>query len=208
MNQRTAIDLILERAGQAARSLGHDWVGAEHLLLALLSLPDATGQSLRASGLLEESVCGYIRSLPDRYHRPRFEHGGSGAHVIEQPTQIVLACAEGVAIGEGSNEMRSEHVLFALLWSEAAHIARKALERSGVTASRVLAELRELGIGVPSVSLPNHARWGSPYPVSSDDFNNLTQALRRAGTPYRYAPKGDHVLISIAEAPDARDRTD
>jgi ATP-dependent Clp protease ATP-binding subunit ClpC len=47
---------VLEKAMIAARDLGHDYVGAEHLLLALAQDDGVVGRALAAAGADEQAV--------------------------------------------------------------------------------------------------------------------------------------------------------
>lgn len=51
---------VMTGAASAARELGHRFIGCEHLLLAIASAPDATGELLRTAGITPDRVRGEI----------------------------------------------------------------------------------------------------------------------------------------------------
>jgi Clp amino terminal domain, pathogenicity island component len=149
----------------------------------------------------------HLRSLPLRYQRRRLPAGApAGALSMEPSVQVLIARAEGIALGLGRDEVRSEHLLLALLWSERtpAAVALSALERSGASRSQVYSELERRGINVGGAPLPDCPRWEAAFPVPTKDFVLVTDGLKRAGRAYRYNRSGDQYLISLAERPAQR----
>ncbi len=55
-------------AQDEARSLGHDWVGAEHLLLGMVATPGPAAQVLHAHGLTAEGLRRRLLALTDDDH--------------------------------------------------------------------------------------------------------------------------------------------
>lgn len=51
---------VMFRAAEAAAELGHTFIGCEHLLLAIASTPDPTGEILRTAGITPDRVRGEI----------------------------------------------------------------------------------------------------------------------------------------------------
>lgn len=51
---------VMLRAAEAAAELGHAFIGCEHLLLAIASTPDLTGEILRTAGVTPDRVRGEI----------------------------------------------------------------------------------------------------------------------------------------------------
>jgi predicted DNA-binding transcriptional regulator AlpA len=106
-----AVHRIVELAAAQARELNHDWVGVEHLLLALLhpECPGAAREVLQSLGLsLEEARAELVESLGDL-----FERHGRG-QTIPPKTQLLLERANLKAVDLQDEEVTSEHVLLAL----------------------------------------------------------------------------------------------
>jgi hypothetical protein len=106
-----AVRQIVELAAAQARELNHDWVGEEHLLLALLhpACPGAAGQVLQAFGLsLEDTRAALVEGWGDP-----FEPHDRGQTIPPQ-TQLVLERANLKAVDLQDDEVTSEHVLLAL----------------------------------------------------------------------------------------------
>jgi hypothetical protein len=73
---------LSSQAHQATVELGHSWLGAEHLLIALFD-SDIAGQALRDCGLSREAVTTHISKLPDDYHRKSpFMGSGGGSRLV------------------------------------------------------------------------------------------------------------------------------
>ena len=90
-----------QRAYDAAWSLDHDWLGPEHLLLALVASPSSSGEAVRASGVEYGQLMHDIDGFPARYHGTR--RAGSDTErwplSVRPSTQRVIARAEGIAVG-------------------------------------------------------------------------------------------------------------
>jgi len=71
-------DSLAPRAAQAAWSLGHDWLGPEHLLIALVASHAASGAALRACGLDHDQLMCDVADLPSERYRDRSGEALSG----------------------------------------------------------------------------------------------------------------------------------
>lgn len=56
---------VVERAGEEATALGHDFVGTEHLLLALCHDPTGAGEILNGFGVTRDSLLAEYRGVVD-----------------------------------------------------------------------------------------------------------------------------------------------
>jgi ATP-dependent Clp protease ATP-binding subunit ClpA len=186
---------------RAAEGLGHQRIGSEHLLLALVGSESTSAQALRTCGLSRESVLDDISRLPDGYHeRMRRADISANGKQIQPEMQQIYARAEGLAAGLGSIEVRDEHRLLSLLYEPTSILATRIIEKQGVTGEQILEELQRRGVKVPEVPPPTRPKWGTPFYVSREEFERLTADLRRRGVLYKFNYKeGDQVIISIDE---------
>lgn len=116
----------LELSQEAARRLGHTYVGTEHLLLGLLDLGSGLAQVVLAErGITGEQVEAHVIATTGR---------GSGEHVPVLPhtprAARVLVGALYVALELGHNYIGTEHLLLAL-FREPEGIAAAFLTASG-----------------------------------------------------------------------------
>ena len=121
--------LVTEHAPAAAESLGHNWVGTEHLLLGFYAEPEALApRVLEAFGLDREKVVAGDR----RPHRTRrvvrregpvhaARVGGARRRARAKPSML------------GHNYVGTEHQLLALLTVSAASAPRSSLTRTSPT---------------------------------------------------------------------------
>jgi len=133
----------LEGAAAAARRLGHNYVGTEHLLLGLFSQPDGiAAKVLVAEGLTGDGVEAAVLVLTPR--------GGS---TVDVPpfTPRAASCLEkalGEALQLGHNYIGTEHILLGLFRDEegfAARIMHDAGIRHDAVRERVVEMLTGLG---------------------------------------------------------------
>jgi ATP-dependent Clp protease ATP-binding subunit ClpC len=134
-----AADRVVAAAEEEARTLRHDHVGTEHLLLGVLSLPDEVGaRALAALGLeLAAARAQVMRAvgLPGEPSPPELP--------VTPPARDALAGALREAIDLGSTIVRPEHVLLALL-RERDGVAMRVLLGAGVDPRRLREEVRAL----------------------------------------------------------------
>jgi ATP-dependent Clp protease ATP-binding subunit ClpA len=187
----------LELAYAEAEQLGHGWIGAEHLVLALLREPTAAGESLRRAGLDHESYRQAFESASNYIGMRSTGLVGGEGKVVSADVQEVLARAEGIAAAQGEKMVLAKHALLSLLWARSTLVALTLIERIGPTRQEILGELHRRGIGLdaPAPALP---AWGEWVRVERGDFESLAAGLRRDGMLYRYSEQADGVLISIA----------
>ena len=131
--------LAVVEAQTAARTLGHDHVDTEHLLLGILEAgPDAVGAAVLAR-------CGISQDVVEQ---EVVAVGGSGTsaargHIPFSPAAkkvLELSLRESLALGH--RHIDTAHVLLALL-RERKGVAARLLDRHGVDRDRVLRIMRE-----------------------------------------------------------------
>ena len=132
----------LERAHEEARSLGHTYIGSEHILLGLIGEGDSVASKmLLAKGIdadiLRKTVIG-ISGQGARSNVSASDMTPRCKHIIEESAQKSHDCASGY-IG-------TEHILYAML-CEKDCVGVKLLENFGLTVYELKAELQAfLGI--------------------------------------------------------------
>ena len=115
---------ILSAAADEARRLGHDYIGTEHLFIAISKNKDGhTSLLLQRAGLNPMSVRNSIR---------REVGSGDGGHLSVLPltprSSMVLSLAVFLAEQEGHQETQERHVLLALLQEGEGIAIRKLIE--------------------------------------------------------------------------------
>ena len=120
---------VVVRAQEEARALHHDYIGTEHLLLALMTVPRAMGvRALEALG----AAAPRIRDRVGHYIQPGNYEPGPNVHIPFTPrAKKVLELSLREAIQLGHDIIGTEHVLLALI-READGIAGQALADLGV----------------------------------------------------------------------------
>ena len=128
---------VLELEGMEVQRMHHDYLGTEHLLLALVDEPEGHGhRALVNLGLSKRQVHEAVGSLvaegpaaempPEVHQTPRFKHVMQLA--VEQSRQL------------NHGHIGTEHLLLALL-GEPQGVAMKALQALGLTAEQVREEV-------------------------------------------------------------------
>lgn len=117
---------VLMQARDEARSLGHDHVGTEHFLLALVG-PDGgrAASTLQAMGVTAERARGQVEAMAPR-------GGGSGRHVPFTPrAKKVLQLGVREAMRLGQRCAGPEHLLLAML-RDGEGVGTRSLAQLGV----------------------------------------------------------------------------
>ena len=128
---------VLGRAVDEARSLGHRYLGTEHLLLALASDGGLAGTTLARLALSPEAVMEQIHRIVGPGHST-----GSATLGITPRTKRVLEAARREARRVGHRCPDTEHVLLAV--SESDGVAEQILRAAGVAPGDVRATLADL----------------------------------------------------------------
>jgi ATP-dependent Clp protease ATP-binding subunit ClpA len=186
----------------AADELGHDQLGPEHFLIALLRIEGHARSALNACGVTDASLLAEVRRGGPKASKPpppmpmswRFENRGASQ---------TMARAEGLAVGLGVG-VRLEHVLLAILWDSESWVTQ-ILERLGATPARLLEELGRLGVALPTARLPKRRTWEAPVRLSRDEFERRTAELRAAGILYGFNYQGDEMLLLVERPADSEE---
>ncbi|HEV2235110.1 MAG TPA: Clp protease N-terminal domain-containing protein [Ktedonobacterales bacterium] len=116
---------VLARARAAARRFGHAELGTEHLLLGLLEEPHGLAAALlRRAGVEQARVEAAVALLDVPSAAPLAAEGGdegAGEFAIARPLRHALQLAAEEARRLGDPEVRSEHLLLAVLRASAGH---------------------------------------------------------------------------------------
>ncbi|TDO69377.1 ClpA/ClpB-like protein [Kribbella sp. VKM Ac-2571] len=134
---------VVQAAGAIARERNHDFVGTEHLLLAMYKEPDAiAAKVLVRHGITEDSV----RTAVD-VRSPAGESSNQPKSLdVENPPYTrraahVLQGAVGEAVTLGHNYVGTEHLLLAF-YRDQAGIATKILLEQGLEESAAWTDIR------------------------------------------------------------------
>jgi hypothetical protein len=130
---------VLDHANEAARALGHNFRGTEHLLLGLFDEPDAlAARILGKLGTTRADVEREVVSLV-----PRSPAVPAGDLPMTPRAERALALTVAQAVELGHNYIGTEHLLLGLL-REQEGVAARVLTEIGVAEERVRAETIEL----------------------------------------------------------------
>lgn len=141
---------ILQAAAGEARRLGHDWVGPEHALLAVLRENPGEGArvALEEAGMDAQLVEAHVLAMAES----KAGEGATGSSLRPNPSWYrVSGRAEGFAACLGTGHTRPVDLVLALLWDDGKW---QWAERAGVHREAVIAALARLGARLPSVPPP------------------------------------------------------
>jgi ATP-dependent Clp protease ATP-binding subunit ClpC len=223
---------VLERAAAEATALDHEYVGTEHILLALLADDGGVAEALLAAlrvdrARVRESVLQAVR--PGKSAPPAAHPLPSLPYTSRSKTALELAATE--ARGLHHDHVGPEHILLGLL-AEGKGIAAQVLFDAGATLAAARAETIRV-LGEPRRDDRSEPRIGSPraaatMPVAPRDVNETqawlrlrsaleitrllggTPTLRREADGTLVASLGDALEITIALPPEVtvRERRD
>jgi uncharacterized protein YjiS (DUF1127 family) len=126
----------VDAAAAAARSLGHNYVGTEHLLLGLFTEPEGlAARALTDAGIERAAVEAKVLEILPRQSEP----------LLDNPPYIPAASlalqgALGEALRLGHNYIGTEHILLALV-RDRSTLAARALADLGVSADQIATRL-------------------------------------------------------------------
>jgi hypothetical protein len=169
---------LLVPAEREAVAMGYSFIGAEHVVLALLAgqPDDLAGQALRACGLDHDSVASKVLESWTGGLPPCPPQTGITSAVPNPHSRELLGQAEGYAGGTG--QVGSHHGLIAFLWGDEG-LSAFELEWWGTTGPAVVKALEGLGARVPTVPRPEPDRtpWGEPVFVPVERYGDVVRAL-------------------------------
>ena len=135
-----ALQLLAEADGEAAR-LRHEYVGTEHILLALARRKDGVGlNAMRQRGLDPARVRRMIEEIVQS-GRPEGARPTQRPFTSRTQKSFELADADAKELGQGS--IGTEHLLLGLL-SENRNVAAQVLGEQGLTYEDAKAEIKRL----------------------------------------------------------------
>ena len=191
---------VLELAVDEARRLQHDYIGTEHLLLALIRQDTATAALvLFKSGVtLEKARAGLIEYLGTDEAKAvksvpvaMVPGAGQWTHFTERARHaIVLAQSEAKAMNY--DYVGTAHLLLGLLL-ENESVAAQILQRSGITTERVRAEI------TPQASSEISTKEASLTPRAKMVLQLASEESKRMKHNYIGT---EHLLLGIARMPD------
>lgn len=191
------VDLVASLAAGEARGLHHDWVGQDHLLLALLH-PDCPGAApavLASFGVTAQALReAFVASMGDPY-----EADGRGTS-WSPAAQLLLERASLEAVALADAEVASEHVLLALTSRWDGSFTTGWLQRRGIDPHVV----RQRVVDVTEEAVPP-----APSPLAApapEPELELATGLKLAPTPdgqdpRRRQPWGSEIFVDAAGRP-------
>lgn len=162
---------------ESARSLNHNYIGTEHLLLGILEDEEGAAQTvLHNSGVFKENVIELIVGKIGRGESP------TTGHIPFTPkAKKVLESALREAVGLGHNYIDAEHILLAIM-GETDGVAYTTLSDLGVD----FAAVRETIVGILAGGQPQGPTT-SADPAESNASSGLVGTARKPS-------KGDNAL--------------
>jgi Clp amino terminal domain, pathogenicity island component len=129
----------LDRASEVAESMGHNYVGTEHLLLALMDTPGGVaGRALADLGISRRAVESQLAEVVGQGQSP-----APGPHPFTPRARKVLEEAVNVSAELGHNYVGTEHLLLGLYRGQDG-LASQILDRLGADRQSAKAKVIEL----------------------------------------------------------------
>jgi len=167
---------LLSYSREEATRLGNDYVGVEHLMLALLRDEEApVARILREHGI---SLKAFRRELEDRVRAAVKRPIESGRLIPTRQVEQIFRRAGIEASRMESAEVQPEHVFLALLRDEASPITQ-ALEQYGIRYANVLEVFR----GEPPTAMSSSEPFEPSEPSPRRGAGSSYRASQRSRTP-------------------------
>jgi hypothetical protein len=131
-----------------ARRLGHQWVGEEHVLIALSRLDGPAGDSLREAGATPERLVAALEQGLAA-SEPPFGTDPDVSPAFNPAYYGLRGRAEGLALAAGAEQVAPEHLLLAMVWR--ARLAAGLLHWLGIDRAGLVRSLAGRGVTVPPV---------------------------------------------------------
>jgi hypothetical protein len=129
----------VDAAASAARELGHNFVGTEHLLLGLFAQPEGlAARALAEAGVQQAAVEAKVLEVVPRGSEPLLDNP-----LYTPRASLALQGALEEALRLGHNYIGTEHILLGLMRDRDA-LAARALKELDVSAERIRARLVEM----------------------------------------------------------------
>ena len=163
-----------------AVKLGHGFIGTWHVFLALLSgePDDVAQQVLDSCGISYESYRSWYLERSERWDPPTQRRPDVVSARPNPAAWELFGRAEGLAAALGAGLVKSVHGLLAYLLEPRGEAVLE-LEHFETTPETVLERLRDLGIAVPELPIPEPDRipWGERVDVPPDRLEEVRRAL-------------------------------
>lgn len=181
---------VVVHAQEEARAMRHNWVGTEHLLIALLRDPEqVSGRVLNALGMDADAVRERVRS-----QFPGAESPTSGQIPYTPHAKRTLELAAREALSLGHDQVGTEHVLLGLVREEDG-LAGTILSDAGVNPHRVRDEVMSALEGGGPPPEPQAV----PASFARDAAAGAADAVARFASPWDAAVQA-HLLLALASA--------
>ena len=195
---------VLAMAREEADALHHEYVGTEHLLLALAREGDGVASAVLSNLSIDtDDVTSRVKGIVQSGHAEK-KVGPDLPYTSRAKKVLELAMAEARTLSH--SYVGTEHLLLGLL-AERKGIAAQVLNEAGLTMDEARAEtVRILGTPdsqkapdrlVAHATTPGYARSRSPYGVALvDDFTGRARDVLRAA--YEEAAARDHAAVELS----------
>ncbi|MFZ4813880.1 MAG: ATP-dependent Clp protease ATP-binding subunit [Phototrophicaceae bacterium] len=188
---------VLSKSAEEARRLGHNFIGTEHLFIAISkSKPGPTNDLLKRAGLNPMTVRNEIR----------MEIGtGEGTTLEVLPltprSEIILSLAIFLAEQEDKRDIEESHLLLALLQEGEGVPIRKLVEMGfdlNLWLQRLLMEIQESGIIEDSPVFDDSFHFSSDFDQSSEADRPIASPGGHGGIPTPLLDKYGRDLVTEA----------
>ena len=171
---------VLRDAGKVAQELGHNYVGTEHLLVALIRNPGVASEVLKANGVEEQKILDLIDESISAQSSVLVADEGE----FTPRTQKVLEIAQEEASRMGIADAGTEHLLIALL-KESDCIAVRLLNTKGINVQKLYVEAltasgQDMNTAKNEYMKQKNRKNKSTMPIL-DQFSRELTALAREG---------------------------
>ena len=127
-----SVETALNHALETAGSLGHNYIGSEHILLGLLSQKDSVAaQVLMDHGIDYDSALQAVKDTMGTGHPTRL----NGSEMTARTAEIISLAAHE-ANKRGAEAVGTEHMLYAMLLKKDC-VGAKIIAGAGINASAV-----------------------------------------------------------------------
>jgi ATP-dependent Clp protease ATP-binding subunit ClpC len=130
---------VVVRAQEEARTLNHNYIGTEHILLGLIHEGKGTGtRALESLGISQDTVRQQVQEIIGQG-----QHAPSGHIPFTPPSKKVLELALSESKALGHHHIGTEHILLGLI-REGDGVAAQVLVKLGADLNRVRQQVIEL----------------------------------------------------------------
>jgi hypothetical protein len=134
---------------------------------------------------------------------PQRRRPGSSV-LITGAAREFLARAAGVAAAYSDAQVRSEHLVVALIWTELRSQVQRLLQDVPGGRPQLAKELRAAGIRVPDADPPPWPKWGQRLELAPADAEAYIQVLRDRGQHFIFNWRNGKAVIVVADKYERR----